>query len=46
MACLSGNFRRVTYDAGLRGGEVTMLRVGDFDSKRMLIRRAGRIEPP
>lgn len=26
------------YGAGLRGGEVAMLRVGDIDSKRMLIR--------
>lgn len=28
----------VAYGAGLRGGEVTMLRVSDIDSKRMLIR--------
>ncbi|MFM1936995.1 MAG: hypothetical protein RI990_1954 [Planctomycetota bacterium] len=28
----------VAYGAGLRGGEVVMLRVGDIDSKRMLIR--------
>ena len=28
----------VAYGAGLRGGEVAMLRVGDIDSKRMLIR--------
>jgi hypothetical protein len=45
-ACLSGKFRRVTYGAGLKGGEVAMLRVGALDSKRMLIRRAGGTEPP
>jgi site-specific recombinase XerD len=28
----------VAYGAGLRGGEVVMLRVGDIDSKRMMIR--------
>src|ERR1700758_223452 len=28
----------IAYGAGLRGGEVVMLRVGDVDSKRMLIR--------
>jgi site-specific recombinase XerD len=28
----------VAYGAGLRGGEVAMLRVGDIDSQRMLIR--------
>jgi integrase/recombinase XerD len=28
----------VAYGAGLRGGEVAMLRVGDIDSRRMLIR--------
>jgi integrase/recombinase XerD len=28
----------IAYGAGLRGGEVAMLRVGDIDSKRMLIR--------
>jgi integrase/recombinase XerD len=28
----------VAYGAGLRGGEIAMLRVGDIDSKRMLIR--------
>ncbi len=28
----------VAYGAGLRGGEVVMLRVGDIESKRMLIR--------
>lgn len=27
----------IAYGAGLRGGEVVMLRVGDIDSKRMLI---------
>jgi integrase len=27
----------VAYGAGLRGGEVVMLRVGDIDSERMLI---------
>src|SRR5262249_13577888 len=30
----------IAYGAGLRGGEVVMLRVGDIDSKRMLIRVA------
>jgi site-specific recombinase XerC len=30
--------RSVAYGAGLRGGEVVMLRVGDIASKRMLIR--------
>lgn len=33
MAALS-----IAYGAGLRGGEVVMLRVSDVDSKRMLIR--------
>ena len=28
----------IAYGAGLRGGEVVMLRVGDINSKRMLIR--------
>ena len=28
----------IAYGAGLRGGEVVMLRVGDIDTKRMLIR--------
>ena len=28
----------IAYGAGLRGGEIVMLRVGDIDSKRMLIR--------
>ncbi len=28
----------IAYGAGLRGGEVVMLRVGDIESKRMLIR--------
>jgi integrase/recombinase XerD len=28
----------VAYGAGLKGGEVVMLRVGDIDSKRMMIR--------
>jgi len=28
----------VAYGAGLRGGEIAMLRVGDIDSQRMLIR--------
>src|SRR5690606_16220732 len=28
----------IAYGAGLRGGEVTMLRVSDIDSKRMLTR--------
>jgi integrase/recombinase XerD len=28
----------IAYGAGLRGGEVVMLRVGDIDSKRMFIR--------
>ena len=28
----------IAYGAGLRGGEVVMLRVGDIDAKRMLIR--------
>src|SRR5215831_14591616 len=39
----------IAYGAGLRGGEVVMLRVGDIDSKRMLIRvemgKAGIIDP-
>src|ERR1700739_79009 len=30
--------RSVAYGAGRRGGEVVMLRVGDIDSKRMVIR--------
>ena len=32
------NFFLPVYGAGLRGGEVAMLRVGDIDSQRMLIR--------
>jgi integrase/recombinase XerD len=40
----------IAYGAGLRGGEVVMLRVGDIDSKRMLIRvelgKAARIGMP
>ena len=40
----------IAYGAGLRGGEVVMLRVGDIDSKRMLIAsrwaRAARIGMP
>ena len=33
-----GQALSIAYGAGLRGGEVVMLRVGDIDSKRMLIR--------
>jgi integrase/recombinase XerD len=32
--------RSIAYGAGLRAGEVVMLRVSDIESKRMLIRRA------
>ena len=37
-ACPRAGRRPNPWGAGLRGGEVVMLRVGDIDSKRMLIR--------
>lgn len=36
----------IAYGAGLRGGEVVMLRVADIDSKRMLIQWRRRIRRP